>query len=125
MKAKSSIAVDDAVMVILCLSGLRSSSYQKIHEAFWKLSKNKKFKNVLLGLDFESPHGSCYSEKLDKILSRFLTAGLLQYSNPRYSDCYIPKEFVKYAEKILASQSVTDKILLKQASLIFSQTMKE
>ena len=125
MKRKSTVVVDDAVAVIFFLSGLRSASYRKVHEAFWRLSKNKKFENVLIGLDFENSQEQFYSERIDKILSRFMTAGLLLHGNPRYSDAYVSDELVKHAERVLASQSVGNQKLLKQASLIFSDIMKE
>lgn len=122
---KNSTAIDNVVMVILCLSGIRSFSSRKVHAAFRNLSKNESFKNLLFGLDFDCLYGQFYSDRLDNILSMFGTAGVLHHSNPRYYDYFIPQESITYAERILASQSATDQALLKRASVTFRQLMKE
>ena len=125
MKEKTSTSVDHAVIVILCLSGLRFLSCKKIREVFWTLSNDEHFKNILSDLDFDCRNGQYYSPKLEKILLMFGTAGILHHSNPRYSDYYVPEESIKFAEKILTSRSATDQRLLNRASLVFKQLMKE
>jgi hypothetical protein len=125
MKEENSTTVDHAVIVILCLSGLRFLSCKKVHKAFWTMSNNENFKNILSDLDFDCRNGQYYSPKLEKILLMFGTAGILHYSNPRYSDYYVPEESTKFAEKILTSRSATDQRLLNRALLVFKQLMKE